>query len=229
MVSKWMLVLVLLGSSAAVLAQGQEAVPPSPLLTSTGTATIVVPPTSVEFVLRYESKGATIEESMTAAQKFRENMTAALAGKEWKASDSFYAPPAVSTLKEKTARTFARLVFPMTAYSNPETGPKDFGRCCDFLSGIAQGLGATLEEPTFRVNDEDVTEQAAVSAATENAYSLAPAVAEALHGSISAVDSVEILSTEWNNKPDAKPEKANLREIACTAKVKVSYIVTLRP
>lgn len=202
---------------------------PNPLVSSTGSATIFVPPSSVQFVMRYESKGATFEEAMTATEKFRDKVRAAFEEKQLKPTDLTFSGPSVADINQKLVALTVHSVFPMAPYARQDTGPMEFAKFCDTMTALAQTLGLPIEGPLLKPEDESTTADSAVNTAAENAYGPAAAAATALHCAIASVDSIEIQSIEWNTKPGTPESPPTLREITCQAKVKVTYLLNPQP
>ncbi len=202
---------------------------PNPLVSSTGTATIFVPPSSVQFAMRYESKGTTFEEAMTATEKFRDKVRAAFDEKQLKPTDLTFSGASVVDINQKSVALTVHSVFPMAPYARQDTGPMEFAKFCDTMTTLAQTLSLPIEGPLLKPEDESTTADSAVNTAAENAYAPAAAAATALHCAIASVDSIEIQSIEWNTKTGTPESPPTLREISCQAKVKVTYLLNPQP
>jgi len=236
--SRWLLGGLCVAATALFLGAAQEpvtpapAIPmdtPNPVVTSTGTATIFVPPATVQFTMRYQSTGTTFEEAMGVTDKFRDKVRAAFEEKQLKPTDLTFSGPALTDVNQKFIRIAVQCVFPMAPYARQDTGPMEFAKFCDTMAALAQTLALPIEGPLFKPEDESNTADSAVNAAAENAYSPAAAAATALHCGVASVDSIEIQSIEWNTKPGAIEPAPSLREIACQAKVKVTYLLNPQP
>lgn len=236
--SRWLLGGLCMAASAFILAAVQEpgmpAPPPvmdvpNPIVISNGTATIFVPPATVQFTMRYETTGATFEEAMGATEKFRDQVRAAFDEKQLKPIDLTFSGPSLTDINLKRIQITVQCVFPMAPYARQDTGPMEFAKFCDTMVALAKTLGLPIEGPLFKAEDENSTADSAVNTAAENAYAPAAAAATALHSAIASVDSIEIQSIEWNTKPGAPEPAPSLREIACQAKVKVTYLLNPQP
>ncbi len=218
--------LTILGVASHALAQ--EVNPPQ--IRSLGVATVYAVPAHVDFWLHLTVTDETLEKSMGAAAQFEENLRGRLTAAELRASDIYVSPPAVSDMQEeKAVRMSARVRFPMASFVSPETGPAFFGRLCDKMASIAEGLACMTEGPIFEPANRESMVQAAVTAATENAYPVADAVAGALRGSIYAVDTVRVREIIWNDAPNVKGVQPNMQQVSCTARVEVIYMLGPHP
>ncbi len=223
---RFMMLVSLTTLGVALPAVAQEVNPPQ--IRSLGVATVYAAPAHADFWLHLTVKEDTLEKSMGAAAQFEENLRGRLTAAELRASDIYVSPPAVSAVQEeKTVRVSARVRFPMASFISPETGPAFFGRLCDKIAAIAEGLACVTEGPIFEPANRESMVQAAVTAATENAFPVADAVAGALRGSIYAVDTVRMREIVWNDAPDVRGVQPNMQQVSCTARVEVIY--TLGP
>ena len=82
-------------------------------------------------------------------------------------------------------------------------------------------MKCTLSDPEFIAGDPESVMADAVARATENAYPPAEAVALAVKTNIYAVDKVEVLSVDWDQKPE--DQSSEVPQIACKAQVQVTY------
>ncbi len=122
----------------------------------------------------------------------------------------------------------ARMKYSLAGFANPETGPAQFAALCDTLAGIAKKLEVGFVGPEFGVEDKESVVRNAVTQATTNAYPISDALALALSARIESVETVKVTEIKWS--ANGEPVKGvmpsldyNLRQIACTAKVHVTY------
>ncbi len=210
---------------ATLAAAQDEAVVPAPIVTNTVSGTATALPTRVEFWLHWELEAESLEAAMAHALTLKEEVVAWMADNELRARETEFTAPAVGKSGD-FVRISARLSFPMTGFANAENGPLLFARLCDAVKAGGGQLGATTEGPELIAGDRDRLVDAAVKKATENAYAAAAAVADSLKSIVDSVDAVEILEIDWNRNLRDKAVRPNLREVTCTAKVKVVYLLS---
>lgn len=203
-------------------ASGQEHL--SSIIESEGTATILVEPNRAEFWLYLSVADAQLETAMENARGFEEELRAALAAREVQPSEIQVSAPAIPP-GEGLVQVSARLRFNLGAYTHPETGYKQFAALCDRLAAIAADLECGFEGPFLQVRDPESVVRAAVTRATENAYGAAEAIAAALNSTIFAVETVSISGVVWNETPGHRGAQPTLKEMSCTANVRVIYVL----
>lgn len=216
---------VLLAMTVALAALAQDE--PAPVIANTGEATVYAHPVHADFWLHLDSSSDTLEDAMAASQGFPAKLRNMLQTKDVHVSDFEVTHPGIVSMEEHTVRTSARVRFPMGSFAKPDTGPKMYGQLCDTMQSIAETLGCILAGPFLEPSDRAELQKSAVSAATESAYAPAAAVAAALKSEIFAVDSVEVLELIWN-APEGETgvRGKNVRQVSCTAKVRVVYRVS---
>lgn len=209
--------------AVALCAAAQTQHPPVSTIENIGTATVDVPPDYVEFWLHKNTAEPTFVESIRAVLGFGPKLRKELANRELGGYDLTLSAPAITDLANPGARVSARVEFPMSRFSNRETGPALFATLCDNMVLVAEALESQVEGPLLAVRDRQAVEQAAAALATENALPLAQAVAELMNAQITAVDHVAIEQCTWNADPDTKATLPDMRRITCTARVRVTY------
>ncbi len=215
---------VVLLAAAVVPAAAQTA--STPVIANTGEATVYAHPIYADFWLHLDTTGDTMETAMAASEDFPARLRDLLQAKDLHVSDFEVTHPAIMSLDDNRVRTSARLRFPMGSFAKPDTGPKMYGRLCDTVRGVAQTLNCDLVGPLLEPGDRAEVRKSAISAATENAYAPAAAVATALKSEIFAVDSVEILEIRWNMPEETGVPGENIRQVSCIARVRVVYQVS---
>jgi uncharacterized protein YggE len=197
----------------------------APLVINRSTATVYAPPAFVGFFLRYRQDGESLEASLTRADSFVEALRADLAESGVKPQNVNFASPALPDVRENTVHTSANLVFSMAPFLHREKGLATFASLCETLRALAEKHGCVLQGPLFEAEDAAAVVESAVMAATEDAYAAASAVAAALNSVVVAVDSVEIEEVAWNKDKKDDHATPQLRELSCSAKVKVTYLL----
>ena len=196
---------------------------------SIGEATVTEVPAHVEFWLLFTFQEANLEQGMAKAVKVEANLRERMATQELRTSELEVAGPALSAINEKIISVAARARFPMNTYSAPETGPGQFAQLCDKMKALAEHFTCLISGPEFLPANKDRMAAAAVTAATENAFPVADAAANALKNAIYAVDTLRVEEIRWGHAPDAKIPEPNLSRVACTARVKVIYALGGQP
>lgn len=208
-------------------------VSPSPIVENTGYATVYGIPSHAEFWLHYEALGENIEAAMTKAIAFGEELQKQLVQAELQPGESGLDAPAIppeqTAGEEKVVVISSWLRFPLAPFSKPDVGPLQFARLCDKVSALGVALGCRVSGPHLEVADKDSLSRAAVTAATENAFSAAEAIAGVLRSAIFAVDSVQILDIEYNQPLETQTYEPTLKQVSCTARVRVVYTLTAQP
>lgn len=205
----------------AAAAHGQEN--PAAYVESDGEATITAAPNLVAFWFHFAVREATMEDAVAVAEGFDNRLNVALQEANLVPVDFELTPIAINSLEPPSVYVGARTVFSMANYAKPGEGAKLFARLCDGIRAVATKLECDLSGPVFEVNDKDGMIRQAVAAATERAFPPAESVARALKNAVWAVDTVRILEVNWNKDLIAPRPLPNIREVACTAKVRVTY------
>lgn len=202
-----------------------------------GEATIFAPPSHAEFIVEFVNAPAgkqadgiepgplsnaastsAVEASVAAFRKSLNDLD--LHPVEFEVST-----PAVRDAAAAKVSSVARLRFSVAGFANPDTGPGQFADLCDKLNGAAKGAGAAVTGPVFEVDDKEALIRNAATQATTNAYPAGDAIALALSGRIEYVEMVKVNEIVWNRKFEDKVIEPNLKQVSCTAKVRVTYAV----
>jgi len=202
-------------------AHAQDA--PTAYVESDGIATITVVPNQVVFWLHFEATENSVADAMSIVDGFDNRLNNELQVQNLVPVELEFTPPSITNLKRHTVYTGARLVFPMGNFHNPDQGPRLFAQLCDKLLDIAGIVGADISGPAFEIRDKDTVIRDAVSAATERAYPPAESVARTLKSAIWAIDTVRVLDVTWNEPLFAPNPEPNMRQISCTAHVRITY------
>jgi hypothetical protein len=201
----------------------------SPIIKNIGEGTAYIVPSHVEFWIHCKEESHPIELAMTQAVDFREDLEKQLEREKIAPLEVEHLSPAVTDMDTGEVRVSSRLRFSMSKFTQHDAGAMLFADLCDTLKTIAANLNARVDEPVLLSSKENNLAQQAVVIATENALDLANAVAETLLTSVYSVEEVEILGLTWNKTPRFKGVEPNIRQIACTARVKVTYAVVGQP
>lgn len=220
---------VFLLAAPCALAQGG----PAPIVENTGQATVYGVPSYAEFWLHFEASGETLEAAMAMAGAFGENLQKQLLQAELQPGESGIdapgIPPGQTEDGDKVVLISAWLRFPFAPFSKPEVGLIQFARLCDKVYSLGRALDCRVSGPHLETADKESLARAAVTAATENAYSAAEAIAGVLRSAVFAVDSVQILDIEYNRPLDTQTYEPNFKQVSCTARVRVVYTLTVQP
>lgn len=194
-------------------------------VTSTGKATVYTAPTHAVFwihrTIAAEKVNLALEESTKVDPKVRE----ALTQKELHPTLLETSTPAVVSVQENTVRVSTELRFSMSTYLAGESNLIRFGELCEQLKEIAAGLGGELTGPHFMTTEKSSVTQEAVQEAAKDAYPAAVGAAAALNVAVRAVDTMDVGTITWNAPPDSEATFPTVLQIACTAEVKVTYIL----
>lgn len=191
-----------------------------------GQHTLYAPPTHVEFWLFYTARDANLELAMQDAEEFEERLRERLQGENLRPSTIELGAPALPDVRENRVEMAAFMRFSMAAYFHPQTGARDFARLCDQVRSIADELEAEITGPVLDTTERHTLVQRALTAAIEDAYPAAEAIARAIEGRVSAVESVEVLDILWNQPLEYHGVTPSVRQLALTARVRVSYTIT---
>jgi uncharacterized protein YggE len=113
----------------------------------------------------------------------------------------------------------------MTAYAMGENAMVKFGELCEQMREITAGLGSELTGPHFITTEKAAVTQDAVQEATKDAYPAAVGAAAAMNVTVRAVDLVDVGTITWNAPPDTEATFPTVAQIACTAEVRVTYVL----
>jgi len=186
-------------------------------------ATVDSAPSHVEFRLQKTSTGESLAAAVSDAIAFEPALRKHIEERELSIRDLQFTSVGQPKLDAKQATVVARIRVSTAAYSASTDGAVELAQLCDSMLDLAKTLGATIEGPSFGVDNPETLEQSAVTRAVELAYPNAEAAASILRGQITAVDQVAILSSEWNKISDDIAVQPDIRRVTCTARVRVTY------
>jgi len=198
---------------------------PVPRAETLGQATVYAPPTHVEFWLHFQARDANTEQAMKPVQEFEAKLAEALAAAELRPSSSEIAAPSIPDVREPQVLVTAVLRFSMMPFHNPQTGAVEFSKLCDKVRDLARGLECEVAGPVLDTTERNTMQQSALTAATETAFPAAEAIARSLETSVLAVESVQVLEISWNEGLEFQGVEPTLRQMSCTAKVRVLYML----
>jgi uncharacterized protein YggE len=213
----------LIGLAIAVTAMAPHAAAASYVETE-GKATVEAIPNYVEFWFHMLRGGATLEEATGNVAEFETRLRAAIEKHALAPTEVEVSPVAITDVRMSEVQRTARLKFSATNFTDPEEGSRRFASFCDILNGIASEEDWLIEGPEIGVNNKPEFEQLAVADATKNAFPTAEGIAQVLRGSLTSVNAVTVLSLEWNRDPEQRFPLPNVRTVACSAHVQVTYI-----
>lgn len=194
-------------------------------VTSTGKATVYTAPTHAVFwihrTLAAEKLNLALEESTKVDAAVRE----AIALNELHPTLIESSTPAIVSVHENTVRVSTELRFSTSPYAAGESAMIKFGELCEQLKEIGAGLGGELTGPHFMTAEKGAVTQDAVKEAAKEAFPAAAGAAEALGVAVHSVDLVDVGTITWNAPPDSEATYPSVVQIACTAEVRVTYIL----
>lgn len=193
----------------------------TPVIVNQGEASKLTAPTLVEFLFLREFGGETLGEAVAACESYRHAALAQIRDEEVQPHDIRLSP--VMIRSSFLVASVIKVQYPMAVYNSP-AGAGLLANLCDTMSTLATTLNASLEGPVFTTAQAEAVEAEVVARATENAYPNAEAISEALKSTIFAIEKVEILEVTWDQHP--KEQYGETGQIACTARVEVTYMLT---
>ncbi|HDP35373.1 MAG TPA: hypothetical protein ENN29_09720 [Candidatus Hydrogenedentes bacterium] len=192
-----------------------------PVILNVGEASVFVNPGVVEFTFIRHFSGDTLQSAIEQFDAFIQAAPTAVRGSELQPTEILTAPPIITSMEQRQVKASFRVRFSMAVFNTAKTGPAQFAALCDKLAALADTMKCTLAPFELFAPDPDSVIAAAVTRATENAYPPAEAVATAVKTNIYAVDRVEVLEVEWEQRPAG--QTAEVPQLACKAKVQVTY------
>ncbi len=220
---------LVLGAMIAVVSTATAQEGPATVIETEGRATVFAAPTFADFWIHAVAAKETVIEGMNEMVAFEMRLREALAARALAPNDLDVRAPAVADVNEAQVAVSARLRFNMSSFTSVETGPQQFAGLCDKLADLAKGLGMALEGPQFTVNPQEPIVRSAVAKATEQAYPAAEAIAKELKTSIYAVTAVTVIDLVWDQAEEVRGIQPTLRQVSCTARVRVVYEVATLP
>jgi len=204
-----------LGVATAAFASEQ------PVIVNTGEAVVLTLPGTVEFMFVRHFSGETLQNAIEQCNAFIEAAPQAIRGSELQPTEIQISPPIFTSLEQRQVGALLHARFSMAIFNTAKTGPLQFAALWEKLAALATTMKCALSDPEFIAGDPESVMADAVARATENAYPPAEAIAVAVKTNIYAVDKVEVLAIEWDQKPEN--QTADVPQIACKAKVQVTY------
>lgn len=208
--------------SAGAMAQEAYSTVDSP-----GEATVYGLPTYVEFFVDRSFEADSLEAAMQQAEPFAEALRGALTAAELQPSEMNALSPTIPDATAKKVNVSINLQFSVGSLGGPDTANQRFASLCHKMAETATKVQATLRGPRLDTSDPEALVRNAVSEAIANAYPAAEAAAAVLGVPILAVDKVNVLETTWNTPNRYWSNEPSLRQIACTAKVHVTYALSV--
>jgi len=191
-----------------------------------GQYTLYAPPTHVEFWLFYSARDANLELAMADAEAFEGRLREKLQDRELQPGNFEISAPAVPDVRDNRVEISALLRFSMASFYHPQTGPGEFAKLCDRIRRIAEELESEVTGPTLDSTDRESLMRQVLVRATEDAYPAAEAIAGTLRGSIREVETVQVLEVVWNQPLEFQGTTPSVRQLALTARVRVTYTVS---
>lgn len=220
--------MVILGLVACLPVAAQEPSLRVPVVEAVGKATAYATPTQVSFWLHRTIQKESLSESMEKALSLEDELRENLGKHELTPPLVEVLPPAITHMTENVVDVSAHLQFSMANYVAGRKGAERFAVLCGRVAALARELGCEAQGPLLEVDDRAKLVRAATIHATENAYAPASAVAEALKSNIYTVDTVQVLEVRWNEPLDSEATEPNIRQVSCTASVRVTYSLGTR-
>jgi len=194
-------------------------------VTTSGKATVYTTPTHAVFwihrTLMADKLNLALEEGTKVDAALREVVNT----KELRPTLFETGTPAIVSLHENTVSISTELRFSMSPYAGGESAMIKFGELCEQLKEINAGLGGELTGPYFITTEKGAVTQDAVKEAAKEAFPAAAGAAEALGVAVRSVDLVDVGTITWNTPPDTEATYPTVAQIACTAEVRVTYIL----
>ncbi len=194
-------------------------------VTTTGKATVYTATTHVVFWIHHtitqDTLTLALEESTKVDATVRERITL----EELHPALLETSTPAIIAAQDNSVRISTEVRFSMTAYAMGENAMVKFGELCEQMKEIAAGLGSEMTGPHFMTTEKAAVTQDAVQEAAKDAYPAAVGAAAALNLTVRAVDLVDVGTITWNAPPDTEATFPTVAQIACTAEVRVSYVL----
>lgn len=225
---------VLLSVSTPAPAQPEAGPPVAPAVeyrpttvTSTGKATVYTVPTHVSFWIHRTQSTETLDATLKILAGQDSEIREAVTIKELRPISIETGTP---TLMEDEAgnvtvvRVSTQLRFSMATYVTAETGQVKFGELCEAVKALSEGKGF-LSGPHFETDQKNAVVQDAVREAAREAHPAGLGAAESMNTTIRAVEAMEVLSVRWNEPEDDEVVYPTIAQMACTAEVRVKYIV----
>jgi hypothetical protein len=215
------IVLVTLAVHSICIAQEPE----SSFIISDGVGTVYTPPSHVAFWLHFSLPEGDLRRGLAAAKPIEGKLREFFANRELRPVATDIHPPHVASLKESRSEVTVELRFSMAGLMGGETGAAKFGELCEEIKVLGKKLVCSVSEPTMVIAEKNVAIQEAVHEATKQAFTAASGAAAALGSEIRTVERVKVLEITWNDPPDTEAAYPNIERVACTVRVRVTYVL----
>lgn len=194
-------------------------------VTTTGKATVYTAPTHVVFWIHHTITQDTLTGALEESTKVDAAVREVITLKELHPALLETSTPAIISAQENTVRISTEVRFSMTAYAMGENAMVKFGELCEQMKEITVELGSEFTGPHFIATEKAAVTQDAVQEATKDAYPAAVGAAAAMNVAVRAVDLVDVGAITWNTPPDTEATFPTVAQIACTAEVRVTYVL----
>jgi uncharacterized protein YggE len=199
--------------------------PERSFVTTSGKATVYTTPTHAVFWIHRTLVADKLNLALEAGTKVDAAVREAVNLKELRPALLETGTPAVVSLHENTVHVSTELRFSMSPYAAGESAMIKFGELCEQLKEINAELGGELTGPYLMTTEKGAVTQDAVKEAAKEAFPAAAGAAEALGVAVRSVDLVDVGTITWNEPPDSEATYPTVAQIACTAEVRVTYIL----
>jgi uncharacterized protein YggE len=218
-----LIALIPVGSVSAQVPE-EPALPTAARIETTGEATLAVPVAYVDVWIYREAEADTLDLAIRACETFATDLEPTLRAEGVQALDVYTEAPVAPDPDATPASAMirARVRLRLGLQGRTEQGFAELGNRIEMIKRAAGRLGATRYDLKLEPADRAAAEREVVQRATEQAYPLAEAVAEALTTQVYGVDHVEIETVDWPAYTPA--DLATLDTLLCRAKVRVIYL-----
>ncbi len=219
----WVVIVAIVALVVQFKSIAQE--PESSFIVSDGVGTVYAPPSHVAFWLHFSLPEGDLRRGLAAAKPIEGQLREFFANRESRPVTTDIYPPHVASLEEGRSKVTVELRFSMAGLMGGETGAAKFGGLCEEIKVLGKKLVCGVSEPAMVIAEDSVTIQEAVHEATKQAFTAASGAAAALGAEIRTVERVKVLEITWNDPPDTEAIYPNIERVACTARVRVTYVL----
>jgi uncharacterized protein YggE len=199
--------------------------PERSFVTTSGKATVYTTPTHAVFWIHRTLVADKLDSALKDGTKGDAAVREAVTLRELRPTLFETGTPAIVSLHENVVRVSTEIHFSMSPYAAGEAAMIKFGELCEQLKEISAGLEGELTGPHFITSEKGAVIQDAVKEAAKEAFPAAAGAAEALGAAVRSVDLVEVSAITWNTPPETEAVYPTISQIACTAEVRVTYIL----
>lgn len=194
-------------------------------VTTTGKATVYTAPTHVVFWIHHTITQGTLTLALEESTKVDAAVREVVTLKELHPALLETSTPAIISTVDNSVRISTEIRFSMSAYAMGDNAMIKFGELCEDMKELSAGLGSELKGPHFMTTEKAAVTQDAVQEATKDAYPAAVGAAAAMNVVVRAVDLVDVGTITWNAPPETEATFPTVAQIACTAEVRVTYVL----